>query len=68
MQLVTIRIPDEIKEKLDEIAAKEQRPLSNLVRLIITQWLKEQGEGWGFLFLRLNEQNRNYPKWMRIIP
>ena len=43
MQLVTIRIPDEIKEKLDEIAAKEQRPLSNLVRLIITQWLKEQG-------------------------
>jgi len=41
MELVTIRIPDEIKKKLDEIAQKEQRPLSNLIRLIITQWLKE---------------------------
>ena len=41
MELVTIRIPDEIKKKLGEIAREEQRPLSNLVRLIITQWLKE---------------------------
>ena len=43
MELVTIRLPDEIKKKLDEIAHKDQRPLSNLVRLIITQWLKEHG-------------------------
>ena len=43
MELVTIRIPDEIKKKLDEIAHNDQRPLSNLIRLIITQWLKEQG-------------------------
>ena len=43
MELVTIRIPEEIKKKLDEIAEDEQRPISNLVRLIITQWLKERG-------------------------
>jgi predicted transcriptional regulator len=43
MELVTIRLPDEIKKKLDAIAHDEQRPLSNLVRLIITQWLREKG-------------------------
>jgi predicted DNA-binding protein len=43
MELVTIRLPEEVAQKLKEIAAEDGRPLSNLVRLIIVQWLKERG-------------------------
>jgi predicted transcriptional regulator len=42
MELVTIRLPDDMKEKLEKIAQDEHRPLSNLLRLIIMEWLEEQ--------------------------
>lgn len=42
MELVTIRLPDDMKEKLEKIAQAEHRPLSNLLRLIIMGWLEEQ--------------------------
>jgi predicted transcriptional regulator len=42
MELVTIRLPDDVKEKLEKIAQADHRPLSNLLRLIILEWLEEQ--------------------------
>jgi predicted transcriptional regulator len=42
MELVTIRLPDEIKKKLEKIAQNQHRPLSNLIRLILIHWLEEQ--------------------------
>lgn len=39
--MIAFRVPDEIKEKLEKIAEEQYRPLSNLVRLIILQWLEE---------------------------
>lgn len=43
MELVTIRLPDEIKQELEKFAQEQHRPLSNLIRLIIIEWLKEHG-------------------------
>jgi hypothetical protein len=40
MELIGVRVSKEIKDKLQAIADEEQRPLSNLVRIIITDWLK----------------------------
>jgi predicted transcriptional regulator len=42
MELVTIRLPDEIKEKLAKIAEEQHRPLSNLIRLALMEWLEQQ--------------------------
>jgi predicted transcriptional regulator len=42
MELVTIRLPDEMKEKLSQIAEQQHRPLSNLIRLILMEWLEQQ--------------------------
>lgn len=39
--MIAVRVPDEMKRKLEEIAEKQHRPLSNLIRLILMQWLKE---------------------------
>jgi predicted transcriptional regulator len=44
MELIGVRLPDELKKKLERIAEKEHRPLSNLVRLIIVQWLQKYEE------------------------
>ena len=41
MELIAVRIPEEMKEKLEKIAQEQHRPLSNLVRLILIQWLAE---------------------------
>ena len=41
MELIAVRIPDEMKEKLEKVAQEQHRPLSNLVRLILIQWLAE---------------------------
>lgn len=38
---ITFKVPDEIKEKLDKLAEEERRPLSNLVRNIVLDWLAE---------------------------
>ena len=42
MELVTIRLPDELKKRLEQIAQEQHRPLSNLVRLILIEWLEKQ--------------------------
>ena len=42
MKLVTMRLPDEVKQKLDQIAKDQQRPLSNLIRFILTGWIEKQ--------------------------
>jgi predicted transcriptional regulator len=44
MELIAVRVPDELKEHLEKIAEEEHRPLSNLIRLILMQWV-EQREG-----------------------
>jgi predicted DNA-binding protein len=41
MKLIGVRIPQELKEKLQKIADSEHRPLSNLVRLILIEWLEK---------------------------
>jgi len=42
MELVTIRLPDDVKQKLENFAEADHRPLSNLLRLIILEWLDKQ--------------------------
>jgi len=39
---ITFKVPDEVKKKLEELAEEDRRPLSNLVRNIVLDWLKEQ--------------------------
>lgn len=41
VQPITFKVPEEIREKLDKIAEEERRPLSNLIRNIVIDWLKE---------------------------
>ena len=41
MDFIAVRIPEEIKKKLETIAQEQHRPLSNLIRLILIQWLEE---------------------------
>jgi predicted transcriptional regulator len=45
MDLIAIRVPEEMKKKLEEIAKSQHRPLSNLIRLVLMQWLKQHEEG-----------------------
>ena len=40
MELIGVRLPKELKEKLEAIAEEQHRPLSNLVRIIIMEYLK----------------------------
>ena len=40
--MIAVRLPDEIKQKLEKIAQEQHRPVSNLVRLIILEWLEHQ--------------------------
>jgi predicted transcriptional regulator len=42
MELIAIRVPDEMKKRLEKIAEEQHRPLSNLIRLILMQWLEEE--------------------------
>ena len=41
MKLIAVRIPEELKEKLQNIADSQHRPLSNLIRLILIEWLEK---------------------------
>ena len=41
MKLIAVRLPQELKEKLQKIADSEHRPLSNLIRLILIEWLEK---------------------------
>ena len=38
--MVSTRLDPEIKELLEKMAEEQKRPLSNLVRLIILEWLE----------------------------
>ena len=42
MELIAIRVPDKLKKKLEKMAEKQHRPLSNLIRLILIEWLEQQ--------------------------
>ena len=44
MASITIRISEEEKEKLTQIAAEDDRTLSYVVRQIIKQFLENQGK------------------------
>jgi predicted DNA-binding protein len=39
-QMVSTRLDPEIKKLLEKMAKEQKRPLSNLVRLIILEWLE----------------------------
>lgn len=41
MKLIAVRIPEELKSKLQQIADSQHRPLSNLIRLILIEWIEE---------------------------
>lgn len=41
MKLIAVRLPQEMKEKLQKIADSEHRPLSNLIRLILIEWVEK---------------------------
>ncbi len=40
--MIGIRLPPDLRERLEQIAASEHRTLSNLIRFIILQWLELQ--------------------------
>ena len=42
MELIAIRVPEDIKKKLEKMATEQHRPLSNLIRLILMQWLEKE--------------------------
>jgi predicted transcriptional regulator len=41
MQVITIRISDEAKDRLEKIASGQHRSLSNLARIILLKWLED---------------------------
>ena len=41
VKLIAVRIPEELKGKLQKIADSQHRPLSNLIRLILIEWLEK---------------------------
>jgi predicted transcriptional regulator len=41
MKLIGVRIPSDLKGKLQKIADSQHRPLSNLIRLILIEWLEK---------------------------
>jgi hypothetical protein len=41
--MVATRLDPEIKKLLEDMAEEQHRPLSNLVRLIILEWLEQKG-------------------------
>lgn len=40
---LTFRLSAELRKALTEIAAKQDRPLSNLIRIIATEYVKTHG-------------------------
>ncbi|MDL1973405.1 MAG: ribbon-helix-helix protein, CopG family [Deltaproteobacteria bacterium] len=41
MELIGVRLPEELKKKLQQVADSQHRPLSNLIRLILIEWVEE---------------------------
>jgi predicted transcriptional regulator len=42
MSTLTLRIPDELKERLEELSRQQQRPSSELVRESLRQYLAQE--------------------------
>ncbi|MCK4819130.1 CopG family transcriptional regulator [bacterium] len=42
--MIGVRISKELRVELEKIAKEEQRPLSNLIRLILTKWVEKNKE------------------------
>jgi predicted transcriptional regulator len=40
---ITIRLPPELRVQLEHAAAKEDRPLSYIVRKALAEWLRRHG-------------------------
>jgi Arc/MetJ-type ribon-helix-helix transcriptional regulator len=40
MENVTIKLPEEVKEKLERLAIDDRRSMSNFVRNIVLDWLE----------------------------
>ncbi len=41
MELIALRIPPELKERIERLAQEQHRPLSNMIRLMLIEWLDE---------------------------
>ena len=41
--MIATRIEPEIKELLEQMAKEQHRPLSNLMRVIVLEWLESKG-------------------------
>ncbi len=41
--MVSTRLDPDVKKLLEKMAKEQHRPLSNLVRLIILEWLESKG-------------------------
>jgi len=39
---ISFKVSEETKKKLEKLAAEDRRPLSNLVRNIVEDWLEER--------------------------
>lgn len=44
MEPIALKVSEEVKKRLEKLAEKERRSLSNLVRNIILDWLEEQDQ------------------------
>jgi predicted transcriptional regulator len=44
MKMIGVRLDEAVTKVLKKIAAKEHRPLSNLIRLALMDWLKYRHE------------------------
>jgi predicted transcriptional regulator len=42
VQPITFKVTEEVKKKLEKLAEEDRRPLSNLVRNIVLDWLEDQ--------------------------
>jgi predicted transcriptional regulator len=42
MDMIELRLPPEIRERLERIAEPQHRTLSNLIEFIILQWLEHE--------------------------
>lgn len=39
--MIGFRVDEEVKKRLEEIAKTERRPLANLIRIIVEDWLDQ---------------------------
>lgn len=39
---ISLRLPEELEQEIRRIAQEQQRPLNNLVRVALSEWVKSQ--------------------------